>query len=124
MTRLMYLFIVHVLPALALKDELHPSLGIAFMNSGKIFPAYDEFSITLIGDLPKLKLPDSDAIKQIFGNRIPPVTANKSLFGHAMGASSAIESIFSFMGMISQKLCSMALYETRGGIFGFFKIRH
>jgi 3-oxoacyl-[acyl-carrier-protein] synthase II len=32
---------------------------------------------------------------------LPPVTANKSLFGHAMGASSAIESIFTFQGMLA-----------------------
>lgn len=40
-----------------------------------------------------------DAIAAVFGNNRPPVTANKSLIGHPMGASSAIESIFSFQGM-------------------------
>jgi 3-oxoacyl-[acyl-carrier-protein] synthase II len=40
-----------------------------------------------------------DAITALFGNTTPPVTANKSLIGHPMGASSAIESIFSFQGM-------------------------
>jgi 3-oxoacyl-[acyl-carrier-protein] synthase II len=40
-----------------------------------------------------------DAITAFFGNSTPPVTANKSLIGHPMGASSAIESIFSFQGM-------------------------
>jgi 3-oxoacyl-[acyl-carrier-protein] synthase II len=40
-----------------------------------------------------------EALQSVFGRRMPPVTANKSLMGHAMGASSAIESIFSFMGM-------------------------
>lgn len=40
-----------------------------------------------------------DALHDVFGGRIPPVTANKSLIGHAMGASSAIESVFSFLGM-------------------------
>lgn len=40
-----------------------------------------------------------EALKSVFGNRIPPVSANKSLIGHAMGASSAIESIFTIMGM-------------------------
>ena len=40
-----------------------------------------------------------DAIQAVFGNTLPPVTANKSLIGHAMGASSVIESIFSFQGM-------------------------
>ncbi len=40
-----------------------------------------------------------DAITALFGTQTPPVTANKSLIGHAMGASSVIESIFAFQGM-------------------------
>jgi len=40
-----------------------------------------------------------DALKAVFGNDMPPVSANKSLIGHAMGASSAIESIFAMEGM-------------------------
>ncbi|MBF0102867.1 MAG: beta-ketoacyl-[acyl-carrier-protein] synthase family protein [Desulfobacterales bacterium] len=45
-----------------------------------------------------------DTLKAIFGNHIPPVTANKSLIGHAMGASSAIESVFTIQGMITDQL--------------------
>ena len=45
-----------------------------------------------------------DALKAVFGDRMPPVTANKSLIGHAMGASSAIESIFTLMGMRDNRL--------------------
>lgn len=41
-----------------------------------------------------------DALKNVFGGKIPPVTANKSLIGHAMGASSAIETVFTVRGMI------------------------
>jgi len=40
-----------------------------------------------------------DALKAIFGDDMPPVCANKSLIGHAMGASSVIESIFALQGM-------------------------
>ncbi len=40
-----------------------------------------------------------DALKRLFKGRVPPVSANKSLIGHAMGASSAIESIFAMEGM-------------------------
>jgi 3-oxoacyl-[acyl-carrier-protein] synthase II len=40
-----------------------------------------------------------DALKAIFGDALPPVCANKSLIGHAMGASSVIESIFALRGM-------------------------
>ncbi len=40
-----------------------------------------------------------DALRAIFGGKIPPVSANKSLFGHAMGASSVLETIFALKGM-------------------------
>ena len=45
-----------------------------------------------------------DALKAVFGDHIPPVSANKSLIGHAMGASSAIESIFAMEGMVQSRL--------------------
>jgi len=38
-------------------------------------------------------------LKEVFGGQVPPVTANKSLLGHAMGATSAIESILALEGM-------------------------
>ncbi|MEN8808657.1 MAG: beta-ketoacyl-[acyl-carrier-protein] synthase family protein [Desulfobacterales bacterium] len=40
------------------------------------------------------------ALSTIFGDHLPPVSANKSLIGHAMGASSAIETIFAMEGML------------------------
>jgi 3-oxoacyl-[acyl-carrier-protein] synthase II len=51
---------------------------------------------TKVGDLVEYQ-----AMKAVFGNAMPPVSANKSLIGHAMGASSAIESIFAMEGMIN-----------------------
>lgn len=42
-----------------------------------------------------------DALRTIFGDAMPPVSANKSLTGHAMGASSAIESVFAVEGMVN-----------------------
>lgn len=42
---------------------------------------------------------EADVLKDLFGDNPPPVSANKSLIGHAMGASSAIESIFAMEGM-------------------------
>jgi 3-oxoacyl-[acyl-carrier-protein] synthase II len=41
-----------------------------------------------------------EALRDVFGNRIPPVSANKSQLGHAMGASSAIEIILAMEGML------------------------
>ena len=42
---------------------------------------------------------EAQALTQIFGHRAPPVSANKSMTGHAMGASSAIETILAIEGM-------------------------
>jgi 3-oxoacyl-[acyl-carrier-protein] synthase II len=47
---------------------------------------------------------EGDALKDIFGGSIPPVSANKSQIGHAMGASSAIEIILAMEGMIRDTL--------------------
>jgi len=40
-----------------------------------------------------------DALREIFADSLPPVCANKSLIGHAMGASSILETIFTLQGM-------------------------
>jgi len=47
---------------------------------------------------------EADALHNIFGKNIPPVSANKSQLGHAMGASSAIEAILAMEGMIKETL--------------------
>jgi len=51
-------------------------------------------SSTKVGD----KIED-EALHDVFGERVPPVTANKSQLGHAMGAASAIESMLALEGM-------------------------
>lgn len=40
-----------------------------------------------------------EALCRVFGTSLPPISANKSLLGHAMGASSALETIFTLRGM-------------------------
>jgi 3-oxoacyl-[acyl-carrier-protein] synthase II len=45
-----------------------------------------------------------DALYDVFQGRIPPVTANKSMIGHCMGASSAIETIWALKSMEEQAL--------------------
>jgi len=42
---------------------------------------------------------EADALANIFGKKVPPASANKSQLGHAMGASSAIETILAMEGM-------------------------
>lgn len=50
------------------------------------------------------------ALKAVFGENLPPVSANKSLIGHAMGASSAIESIFALEGMLNNMVLPTVNY--------------
>jgi 3-oxoacyl-[acyl-carrier-protein] synthase II len=45
---------------------------------------------------------EADALRDIFGDAVPPVSANKSQIGHAMGASSAIETILALEGMLHE----------------------
>lgn len=52
-----------------------------------------------------------DALSAVFGKKIPPVTANKSMIGHAMGASSAIETIFAAQGMIDGQIPPTINYD-------------
>lgn len=42
---------------------------------------------------------EHEALQALFADKLPPVSANKSLIGHAMGASSIIETIFALRGM-------------------------
>jgi 3-oxoacyl-[acyl-carrier-protein] synthase II len=41
-----------------------------------------------------------EALRDVFGRDVPPVSANKSQTGHAMGASSAIEIVLAMEGMV------------------------
>lgn len=43
---------------------------------------------------------EADALANVFGKKAPPASANKSQLGHAMGASSAIETILAMEGML------------------------
>ena len=54
---------------------------------------------------------EADALVRIFGPKAPPASANKSQLGHAMGASSAIESILAMEGMLTDTLLPTINYE-------------
>ncbi|OQX08168.1 MAG: 3-oxoacyl-ACP synthase [Desulfobulbaceae bacterium A2] len=70
------------------------ALADAGIGPGNIALVNAHAASTKVGDQVEY-----DALKGIFGAALPPVTANKSLIGHAMGASSVIESIFALEGM-------------------------
>lgn len=54
---------------------------------------------------------EADALRNIFGSTMPPVSANKSQMGHAMGASSAIEAILAMEGMVNDTLLPTINYN-------------
>jgi 3-oxoacyl-[acyl-carrier-protein] synthase II len=75
------------------------SLAAAQIDSKQIAAINAHAASTRVGDKVEY-----DALAENFKTHIPPVTANKSLIGHAMGASSAIESVFTILGMINGTL--------------------
>ncbi len=54
---------------------------------------------------------EADALGNIFGKKVPPVSANKSQLGHAMGASSAIEAILAMEGMLKDTVLPTINYK-------------
>lgn len=52
-----------------------------------------------------------DALTKIFGSSTPPVSANKSQIGHAMGASSGIESVLAMEGMMRGSILPTINYK-------------
>jgi 3-oxoacyl-[acyl-carrier-protein] synthase II len=71
------------------------SIVLADLQPGDIDAVNAHGTSTKIGDRI-----EGHALKDIFGSRMPPVSANKSQTGHAMGASSAIEIILAMEGMM------------------------
>jgi 3-oxoacyl-[acyl-carrier-protein] synthase-1 len=51
---------------------------------------------TPVGDVTEIK-----AMREVFGDRMPPVNSTKSLTGHSLGAAGAWESIFSILQMMN-----------------------
>ena len=52
-----------------------------------------------------------DVLTDVFRGRIPPVTGNKSMIGHCMGASSAIETILALRSMEEEILLPTINYH-------------
>ena len=58
---------------------------------------------TPAGDLPEIK-----AIREVFGEAMPPVSSTKSLSGHAQGAAGVHEAIYSLLMMQERFICESA----------------
>ena len=58
---------------------------------------------TPIGDVKEI-----EAIREVFGERCPPISATKSLTGHSLGAAGAQEAIYSLLMMSNGFICESA----------------
>jgi len=61
---------------------------------------------TPVGDPPEIR-----AIREVFGDNMPPVSATKSLSGHAQGAAGVHEAIYSLIMMDQGFICESANIE-------------
>lgn len=61
---------------------------------------------TPIGDLKEI-----EAIREVFGDNVPPISATKSLTGHSLGAAGVQEAIYSVLMMNNNFICESANIE-------------
>ena len=62
---------------------------------------------TPIGDIKEI-----EAIRAVFGDKAPPISATKSLTGHSLGAAGVHEAIYSLLMMNNGFVCESANIET------------
>jgi 3-oxoacyl-[acyl-carrier-protein] synthase-1 len=67
---------------------------------------------TPVGDLKEI-----DAIREVFGDKCPPIAATKSLTGHSLGAAGVQEAIYSMLMMKNGFICESANIETMDPAF-------
>src|SRR5579864_2886549 len=61
---------------------------------------------TPVGDIPEI-----NAIREVFGAKMPPISATKSLTGHSQGAAGVHEAIYTLLMMQSGFICESANIE-------------
>jgi 3-oxoacyl-[acyl-carrier-protein] synthase-1 len=61
---------------------------------------------TPVGDIPEI-----NAIREVFGNWMPPISATKSLTGHSQGAAGVHEAIYTLLMMQNRFICESANIE-------------
>ena len=85
---------------------MHQSIADAGIRPQEIDIINAHATSTRIGDKVEY-----DALAEVFEGQIPPVTANKSMTGHCMGASSAIETILAVKSLEEQILLPTINYR-------------
>ncbi len=58
---------------------------------------------TPIGDIREI-----EALREVFGDKVPPISATKSLSGHSLGAAGVHEAIYSLLMMENSFICESA----------------
>src|SRR5215469_817295 len=61
---------------------------------------------TPVGDIPEI-----NAIREVFGDKMPPISATKSLTGHSQGAAGVHEAIYTLLMMRHGFICESANIE-------------
>ena len=61
---------------------------------------------TPVGDIPEI-----NAIREVFGEKMPPISATKSLTGHSQGAAGVHEAIYTLLMMQAGFICESANIE-------------
>ncbi len=61
---------------------------------------------TPVGDIPEI-----NAIREVFGAKMPPISATKSLTGHSQGAAGVHEAIYTLLMMQNDFICESANIE-------------
>lgn len=61
---------------------------------------------TVVGDLREI-----EAMREVFGDKMPPISATKALTGHSMGATGVQEAIYSLLMLKNNFICASANIE-------------
>jgi 3-oxoacyl-[acyl-carrier-protein] synthase-1 len=61
---------------------------------------------TPVGDIPEI-----NAIREVFGEKMPPISATKSLTGHSQGAAGVHEAVYTLLMMQNDFICESANIE-------------
>ncbi len=77
------------------------------LDGGEIDYINPHATSTPIGDVKEI-----EAIREVFGDKCPPISATKSLTGHSLGAAGAHEAIYSLLMMNNGFICESANIET------------
>ncbi|HUU66936.1 MAG TPA: beta-ketoacyl-ACP synthase I [Methyloceanibacter sp.] len=76
------------------------------LNGGKIDYINPHATSTPQGDVREI-----EALRQVFGDKCPPISATKSLTGHSLGAAGVHEAIYSLLMMHNGFICESANIE-------------